>query len=148
MNSEIARYIVENRGTYTRDAIRRQLVDAGHDPAEIDETWRALESGEARVTLSRRFWLGFLTYVILLYGLTFLAFEYVSTLSEDTYGVGTMILFLMLVVGLIISVALVHRNRPVMLGLAGGLLTAILLPFVVLVIISGLCVVVARPSFG
>lgn len=37
MDPKIGEYIREHRGTYTREALRSQLVAAGHDPAKVGE---------------------------------------------------------------------------------------------------------------
>jgi len=39
MDPKIDDYIWENRERYTREAIREQLVAAGHDPAAVDAAW-------------------------------------------------------------------------------------------------------------
>jgi hypothetical protein len=41
-NPDILDYIRANRGTYTREAIERELRDAGHSQEAIDAAWRAL----------------------------------------------------------------------------------------------------------
>lgn len=47
MNQQLLDYLRENRSRYTRDALRRTLVDAGYVPAEIDKAFAALEAEEA-----------------------------------------------------------------------------------------------------
>ena len=44
MDPRIADFIRDNRRRYTREAIRQQLIQAGHDPAAIDATWAALDA--------------------------------------------------------------------------------------------------------
>ena len=70
MNPAILRYISANRDTYTREAITRQLIEAGHDPAEIEQAWESIEPKSAGGlprdrTILRYFTLG----VVALYGL-------------------------------------------------------------------------------
>ena len=48
MRSEIDAYIREHRVKYTTDALRRQLVEAGHDPSEVDEALREAEGTATR----------------------------------------------------------------------------------------------------
>ncbi|MGH2462654.1 MAG: hypothetical protein ACRDFZ_03385 [Candidatus Limnocylindria bacterium] len=43
MPSPIEDYIRANGQRYTREAIRAALVEAGHDPAEIDRVWEAIQ---------------------------------------------------------------------------------------------------------
>ena len=38
----IDEYIRQNRGRYTREAIRQQLTESGHDPAAVDAAWDRL----------------------------------------------------------------------------------------------------------
>jgi hypothetical protein len=38
-DSQIDAYIRENRGRYTREAVRQQLIAAGHAPEAIDAAW-------------------------------------------------------------------------------------------------------------
>src|SRR5918998_4279177 len=60
----IADYIRENRGRYTREAIRQQLIDAGHDPKEIDATWAVLDAPDADDTAGEGFWRRFWLYLL------------------------------------------------------------------------------------
>lgn len=51
MRPEIEAYLREHGPRYTTDALRRQLITAGHDPAEVDAALRATEAiriGQAR----------------------------------------------------------------------------------------------------
>ena len=41
-------YIVRNRGTYTREAINAQLLEAGHPQESIDAAWAELEATPER----------------------------------------------------------------------------------------------------
>jgi hypothetical protein len=49
MDARIDDYIRENRQKDTREAIRDQLVTAGHDPAQIDEAWALLAGQHAKL---------------------------------------------------------------------------------------------------
>jgi len=48
MRSEIDAYIREHGAKYTTDALRRQLVEAGHDPSEVDAALREAEGTASR----------------------------------------------------------------------------------------------------
>ena len=50
MDSEIDGYIRQNRSRYTREAIRAQLIAAGHDPTAIDEAWERLGAPSGAAT--------------------------------------------------------------------------------------------------
>lgn len=64
--SAIDEYIEQNKATYTREAIRENLVTAGHDPAAIDEAWERLGASNAapKPTGWRPGWREFLLLVI------------------------------------------------------------------------------------
>ena len=47
-------YIRQNRGRYTDEAIREQLIVAGHDPAAINEVWGRLEAEHPTVAAGWR----------------------------------------------------------------------------------------------
>lgn len=61
MNPEIKRYLDEHAATYTPEALRKGLLDAGYDPAEVDaevQAWQAERAGpqpdaEGRRTFGR-----------------------------------------------------------------------------------------------
>jgi hypothetical protein len=44
-------YIRANRGTYTREAIRRALLEAGHDEVAIDAAWAELDHEQPPATI-------------------------------------------------------------------------------------------------
>ncbi|MDP9350419.1 MAG: hypothetical protein M3P51_02595 [Chloroflexota bacterium] len=136
MRPEITRYIQENRATYTREAITRNLLEAGHDPEEIEQAWRSLDA-PAMTRPSREFWRGFFAYVALLYGLTFLVYS--QSLLQFAGLVVTAILFVLLLLSAILSIRATRASSAVARGATSGLLVAILVPFVFLVIIAGLC---------
>ena len=48
--SAIDNYIEQNKSRYTREAIREQLVAAGHDPAAIDDAWERLGASNAVIS--------------------------------------------------------------------------------------------------
>jgi hypothetical protein len=149
MSREIVRYIRENRGAYTNEAISRNLLDAGHDPASVEAAWRAVESGELAASTARErtivrtpsFWLTLLGYPAVLIGLTVLvgylgALEYASLLFVAGLGIAGIA-----ALGLVIA----RRGIAVAAGLGGALTLLVLVPFVLLVIVAGICLVsVAR----
>ena len=162
MDPEIIRYILEHRTVYTPEAIRRRLVESGHDPAEVDAARRAVESGnlpppppgeppwdlpEGRIPPSipselppgkrawetGRFWLAFVAYCALLYGISLLLFW------QNFTEAGWIFALVALFAGSAACVVLWGRNRPAAMGLLSGILTVTLIPFVGCVVIAGLC---------
>lgn len=67
MDQQINDYIKANRDKYTREAIRDQLIAAGHDPAAIDEALQADTAAEAAPMRTgwRLGWRSFLVLVVL-----------------------------------------------------------------------------------
>ena len=136
MRPEIEAYLRENGGRYTTKALRAQLIQAGHDAAEVDaalretEAARAPQFAETRTARSRFWWS--------VVGLHLVAFALVTfwVYSRNyTYApIAAMILALMLLVGLgisgLIGRALLSRN---------GLLAALLVPVISVVGLSGVC---------
>ena len=139
MNPQILRYITANRDTYTREAITRQLIARGHDPAEIDQAWELIEPRpEGMLPRDRTFWRYFFIYIVVLYGLTFVV--YALRLRDEPFGgVAWMILGVFLLLGALTSTLLVRAKRAAAKGAVSGMLIAVLIPFVTLVVIAGLC---------
>ncbi|MBA3779131.1 MAG: hypothetical protein H0X16_07525 [Chloroflexi bacterium] len=159
MNPEIVRYLAENRGRYTDAALRDALVRAGHPGAEVDEALASLVPGgverppgsvwsendpEARrdrrgVTRSPKFWLVLVGFVIGLYAAVLL-----SSFAVNAGGLPDLI---PLVVAAVILLAgatgwarLQHDDRPLAMGLGCGVVAAILIPFIAIVVLFGICV--------
>lgn len=63
----IDEYIRANQARYTREAVRQQLVAAGHDPASIDAAWERVSASERapRSTGWRPGWREFLVLLVL-----------------------------------------------------------------------------------
>lgn len=149
MSQELIRYIRENRGAYTNEAISRSLLDAGHDPAAIETAWQVVESDEVEASTAPNrslfwtpsFWLTFLGYPAVLIGIAALvgylgAPEYAGLILVAGLGIAGIT-----ALGLVIA----QRRLAVAAGLGGALLLLVLIPFVLLVIVAGICLVsVAR----
>ncbi len=154
MDPEVIRCIAENRERYTREAIDAHLLNAGHNQAEINVAWS--HGGEERRTPSddHAFRRAFLTSVAAMYGITFLVYavSFYVAMDEPGYeGIAFIISAIFLVPMLLaamISFALVGRNRSARRGVAGGLLTALVIPFVFLVIVAGLCTALTGAPFS
>jgi hypothetical protein len=43
--NELDDYLRANRDAYTRDALTQRLIDAGHDPAAVEEAWSRIGAG-------------------------------------------------------------------------------------------------------
>lgn len=143
MNPEIVRYIEEHREVYTREAIDRNLREAGYDPAEMAEAWRSIEASATKREVSRRFWVVFLIYIAGLYGMTFVLSDYwleVRASLGEALNSGTLwIVSMSLLIAAVVSILLVWGSRKAAFAAVNVFLVAILVPFVFVVVISGLC---------
>jgi hypothetical protein len=79
MNPAIKRYLEDHGSTYTPEALRKGLLDAGYDPGEVEAALAAFASGRAPAAAERRpahayvwsvFWIGSVG-VLALIGLLF-----------------------------------------------------------------------------
>jgi hypothetical protein len=144
---EVVRYIRENRGTYTDDAIRKLLIGSGHTQAAVNAGFREVDRRDMQEKRDPRRWRLFLGYAIGLFGVVFALFVWGSNMGERTYGIGLGVWVISMVAGLALAIAIVRRNRAFALGLTGGALTALLVPFIIVFIIAGLCVLSTNPTF-
>lgn len=136
MRPEIEAYLREHGARYTTDALRRQLIHAGYDPAEIDVALRETEVGRgpqlAELHASRsRYWRS-------AFGLHLAALVLVSIwvfTRNYTYApIAAIILGLMLLLGLGISGLIGRAVLP-----RSGLSAALLVPVISAVGLSGVC---------
>lgn len=124
-------YIKQNRDRYTREAIERQLREAGHDQAEIDAAWeRAVGPGG----MSRGWRPGWWTFAILV---AVGAIGAGVAWAGETYGGGGLAVVVYVIIvtvayGIAKGIAmLVDSGRPLIAGVilaiiaAGGLLLSI-----------------------
>lgn len=135
MDPEVTRYIEENRDRYTREAIEAHLLEAGYTEAVIAASWPAVRQERPPVRGDRAFWLPFIGSVAGMYGVTFLVY----TLSFDRFfePIASFLLLIFLLLAAVISVSIVRARRS--WGAFSGLLTALVIPFVFLIIVAGLC---------
>jgi hypothetical protein len=141
VNQSIADYIRANRDKYTRDAIRGQLLAAGHTPDAIDEAWRVLEAEPLAVppgTTARKVRTG---WAIVLYaaGLLSLLVAAVSALVQPNSSRVFFILFLVLyaVAGYFV-VRWIARWRP-LTGFGQLLVAIFVLPVMFFLVVFGSC---------
>jgi len=140
-------YFLRNENSYTKEALQAAAETAGHAPDDIAAAWERSQVGVAGKTSSTRFVNAARLIVVGLYLGTFLLLVFGTDISERTYTIGPPILgVLMLFLGLL-SLVLVGRTRMVskepLLALAGMLAV----PFVMLVIVAGLCLSTTTPTF-
>jgi len=136
MRPEIEDYLRRNGATYTTDALRRQLIQAGYESGEVDaalqetEAARAPQWAETRASRSR-FWrsaIGLHLAVLVLVTIWVLTRNY-------TYApFAVVILALMLIAGLGISGLLGRALMP-----RAGLMAALIVPAISALGLGGIC---------
>ena len=144
MDPRIADYITANRKKYTRQAIRQQLIDAGHDPAEVDRTWAALETPDPDAVIGERFWGRFALIVIGVNVVVFLLVGLLSGMLGYVFaGAGgailPIILGVALAIGALIAWGVVALTGPAKMGPTTALVVGISIPLVIALLIGGAC---------
>lgn len=148
----LGRYFVEHADRYTPDALRQAASEAGFSPDEIDEAYgraatRQRDDQASRPIRRRARWI-----VLAAYGLVYAAFAVAFMTVAYRSGAGIiaiMILTVVLGVALLVSVVWVNARRPSAEHLQGALWTMLLVPFVLLVGVAGVCLAGTQPgSFG
>jgi hypothetical protein len=147
MDQRIADFISANRGKYTREAIRQQLIDAGHSPEAIDATWAILDTpdpDEAGVA-GEGFWGRFFLFVIGL-NLAVLLLVALSTgmlARLEGYSVVLIVLAIALAIGALISWAIVAATGPEKLGRTSAMVIGGVVPLLFALLIGGTCYALA-----
>jgi hypothetical protein len=148
MDQRIADYIARNQGRYTREAIRQQLIDAGHDPADIDATWAILDTpdpDEAGVA-GEGFWPRFFLFLI---GLNVAVFLLVALstgmLGNLAFGGGAIagVFAVALGIGALLAWAIVAAVGPAKLGRTTAIVIGGVIPLVFALLIGGSCYALA-----
>lgn len=146
MNPEILDYIRANWARYTREALTKQLVDAGHDRAAVDEAWLAVVA-EAEAAAGPNPWPRF-KRVFLLSGLVGLAAVFITwSTSGGMYAnsgypalaTGVLLVFLLVPLAVGAAIVAIARNRvspSVLFGMA------IWVPLVLVGLSAGACVAI------
>jgi hypothetical protein len=139
MKPEIRRYLDEHGDTYTTDALRQRLLDAGNSPEEVDAAlreWQAEQSApDLRADQRRAFgWWAFGLHAAVL-GLAILWLLAADVLSFGFGQITLLILAIALLLGWVISTSIGWRLLP---GL--GPSVALIVPAVSALLIGGSCV--------
>jgi len=155
----IREYILRTRELYTREAIDARLRESNHSASDIEAAWQSLreddtagsrDPAQGPETGGFRRW--FVPYVILLNLTAFGLFAFFSDLPKGMFGaIGMVILGVVLVLGTLMGFLVVSRTgagRRAAQGITAGLAVALLVPFVITVVIAGVCIQTTRPAFG
>jgi hypothetical protein len=138
MKPEIERYLREYGDRYTTEALRRQLLDAGHGPVDVDN---ALREWEARKVTGRSPEAERRRYMWWAVGLHVLALVLIAIwlIPTGAYAFGAawtilIILAVLLLIGWGISSAIGRAMLP-----ASGLVVALIVPAASALLIGGTC---------
>ena len=142
MDPRIADYIRANRRKYTREAITKQLLDAGHDPGEIERTWEAFDARDADTVAGEGFWGRFaLILVGINLGVLVLVGFLTGALQNAAQGglVLLIVLGVVLAIGALIAWAIVAATGPTKLSPTTALVIGVLVPLLFALLIGGSC---------
>jgi hypothetical protein len=139
VNPAIRQYLDEHASTYTPEALRRALLDAGYDPVEVDTALKEWQAGAADPASAksdrRRFWRwAFALHVAVLAVISLLTIV-IGNFAAN-YGL-LIVLAVVLLIGLGISGLL---GGGILRG--GGLTTAIVVPAISALLIGGSCLAI------
>lgn len=139
MRPEIETYLRDNGARYTTKALRQQLINAGHDAAEVDAALQQTEAARAPQLaatrgLRSRFWL--LAIGLNLAGLVVATVWAFGSISDEFAGAVPMVLGFFMLIGLGIA-GLIGRS---MLD-RGRLGAALVVPLLAMLLLTGTCMV-------
>ena len=148
MDPEIKHYLDEHGATYTRDALRSSLIQAGHDPAAVDAAlgeWEAARAGagsdlEKRMTFGR--------WAIGLHAAALVAVFILIVALKGTTAIGLAllgcaILGVALVIGWVISSMIGRALLP-----GAGVIVALIVPAISALILGGTCFALLNAAFA
>ncbi len=137
MDPRIADFIRANRETYTRQAIRERLINAGHDPAAIDATWAALETPDPDAVVGEAFWGRFWLFLV---GLNVAVFVVVFLLTGMVNSVVlAVVLGIALAIGALIAWGIVVATGPTKMGRTTAMAIGGVIPIIFALLIGGSC---------
>lgn len=146
MNPEIKRYLDEHGATYAPEALRRQLLDAGYDPAEVDaalQEWTAHGAGAQPDRAGERRAFG--RWALGLHVGAVVALVALLVLLKGTSAIGiallaAAVLAIPLLIGWLIS-SLIGRSL-----LPRGLVVALVVPAISALALGGSCFAIMNGS--
>ena len=145
----IVEYIRANRTSYTRDAMRDRLIDAGHDPAAVDAALEA--DAKAATALPPSSWveqnLRLVTALLVVAAYVGMWIVFALLTNWDAPGYVTVTTWVFsAVLGLfgIVSLVYVGMTKRLTAGGEAAIVGAMIIPIVLLLILAGLCVPFTR----
>lgn len=147
MTPDIKRYLDDHGATYTPEALRKGLVDAGHDPAGVDEALRewAAAGGAARPEAGAR--RTFNRWAVGLHVAALVATFVLLVVLKGTGAMGTALLGVaVLSVALLIGWAITALIGRALLG--AGVLVALIAPAISALLLAGTCFALLSSAIG
>jgi hypothetical protein len=137
----LAAWFRANGARYTPEALARAARDGGYSEAEIEAAVaRGGDAALGRSTRTRAAWV-----LAGLYLATFLVLVVPTTMTTSTYGLGPIILALLLgPIGLLFFLR-IRRGRSIPAATLAGFTSLLAVPVVLLLIVAGICVVTVPP---
>jgi hypothetical protein len=142
MDPRIADYIRANRKKFTRQAITDQLVEAGHDRAEVERTWAALETPDPDAVAGQGFWGRFALIVIGINVAVLVIIGLLTGALQNAAAGGLLFLVtfaIILGIGALISWGIVAATGPSKLSPTTALVIGIAIPLVMALLLGGSC---------
>jgi hypothetical protein len=142
MDPRIADYIRANRKKFTRQAITDQLVAAGHDRAEVERTWAALEAPDPDAVAGEGFWGRFALIVIGINVAVLVVIGLLTGALQNAAAGGLIFLVIFAIIlgiGALISWGIVAATGPSKLSPTTALVIGIAIPLVVALLLGGSC---------
>jgi hypothetical protein len=138
MNPQIKRYLDEHGATYTPEALRKGLLDAGYDPAEVDGALREWSASATAMPESQdrrtfRVW-AVRFHVAALIGMVVLLIALRGTQAAGTAGIAAVVLSIALLIGWAISSLIGRALLP-----RTGPLVALVVPAISALVLGGSC---------
>lgn len=138
MRPEIEAYLREHGARYTTESLRKQLITAGHDPADVDAALRELEKARAPEVaatraLGRRYW-----RIVIGVNLAALITASILTLFGPNAAYALLVV-VVLGLALLTSMAVTGLIGAILLGRT-GLAVALVLPVLAALLLGGWCI--------
>jgi hypothetical protein len=147
VNPKIRRYLEDHGATYTPEALRKGLLDAGYDPGEVEAAisgWNAMEADAVGAAGRRAFgrWALWL-HLVSVAAVFLLIVALKGTTAIGTALLGCAILGVALVIGWLISSAIGRALLP-----HGGLVIALVVPAISALLLGGSCFALLASAIG
>jgi hypothetical protein len=137
----IADYIRQHKDRYTRQAIREQLIEAGHEPEAIDRTWAVLDMPDPDDVIGRRFWSRFWMVLIGINVAVFLLVALASGMLMNLSGYSGMLVILAIVLTIFALIAwgVVGLTGPSRMRRVPALIVGVTIPLFFALLVGGTC---------